>query len=138
MFRLFQRILEAIEPQQQLSGKDPLKTGNVKRIRDGAKRIENIKAICDLGKMHARAMRDSSLEPTLLASERKNYETYKRDAILSASRPTDNSLRDSTLRLIIDLCVYGGDDSEAKHLLNAVEADSMRREILEEHPGLAS
>jgi hypothetical protein len=125
---LFQRILEAIEPQQQLSGKDPLKTGNVKRI----------KVICDLGKMHARAMRDSSLEPTLLASERKNYETYKRDAILSANRLTDNTLRDSTLRLIIDLCVYGGDDSEAKHLQNAVEADSMRREILEEHPGLAS
>jgi hypothetical protein len=35
------------------------------------------------------------------------------------------------LRLIVDLCVYGGDDSEAKHFLNAVEADSIKREILE-------
>ena len=107
MLGLFRRILEAIKPQQQLSSKKLPETSNVQRIRDAARRIEKIKAICDLGKMHARAMRDSSLEPALLASERRNYETYKHDAILWASRLTDKTLRDSTLRLIIDLCAYG-------------------------------
>ena len=82
-------------------------------------------------------MRDSSLEPDLLAREQRNYEMYKHDAILSAGRLTDKTLRDSSLRLVIDLCLYGGDDSEAKHLLSAVETDSIKREILEEHPRLA-
>jgi hypothetical protein len=138
MFGLFRRILEAVKPQQQTRWQEAAKSTNVQGIRDSARRIEKIRAICDLGKMHARAMRDSSLKPTLLASEQRNYEMYKHDAILSAGRLTDKTLRDSSLRLVIDLCVYGGDDSEAKHLLSAVEADSIRREILEEHPRLAS
>ncbi|MGC1353050.1 MAG: hypothetical protein WA858_25250 [Xanthobacteraceae bacterium] len=136
MFGLFRRILEAVTPQQQ-KRQEAAKTTNDQGIRDAARRIEKIKAICDLGKMHARAMRDSSLEPDLLASEQRNYEMYKHDAILSAGRLTDKTLRDSSLRLVINLCVYGGDDSEAKHLLSSVEGDSIKREILEEHPRLA-
>jgi hypothetical protein len=51
------------------------------RRHRSASRAERIKATCDLGRMHARSMRDHSLAPELAASERKSYELYKRDAI---------------------------------------------------------
>ena len=92
MFGLFRRILEAVKPQGQTPSQEAAKTTSVQGIRDAARRIEKIKAICDLGKMHARAMRDSSLEPDLLASEQRNYEMYKHDAILLAGRLTDKTL----------------------------------------------
>jgi hypothetical protein len=61
----------------------------------------------------------------------------------AAKTTNDQGIRDAARRiekikrLVINLCVYGGDDSEAKHLLSSVEGDSIKREILEEHPRLA-
>ena len=93
MVGLFSRVLEAVKPQQQTRREEDAKTKNVTRIRNAAKKIEKVKTICDLGKMHARSMRDNSLDPDVLASERKNYEMYKHDAIVVMG-----SLRDTTLR----------------------------------------
>ena len=78
------------------------------RRHRSASRAERIKATCDLGRMHARSMRDRSLAPELAASERKSYELYKRDAIALARRVTDPVLRDHALGHLIDLCIDGG------------------------------
>jgi hypothetical protein len=132
MVGLFSRIPKAVRLQEEAA-----KTKGDRRIRSETRKIEDIATICELGKMHARAMRDNSLDAGLLA-ERKNYEMYKHDAIVSARRLREPTLRDFSLRHIIDLCMCGGDDSEAKHFFNLMEADAVKREILEVHPQLAS
>src|SRR4029077_19909253 len=78
------------------------------RRHRSASRAERIKATCDLGRMHARSMRDRSLAPELAASERKSYELYKRDAIALARRVMDPVLRDHAVGHLIDLCMDGG------------------------------
>ena len=99
-----------------------------------ASRVERIKATCDLGRMHARSMRDRSLAPELAASERKSYELYKRDAIALARRVTDPVSRDHAVGHLIDLCMDGGEEEEASALFDLVQSDLVRRQIAARHP----
>ena len=137
MAGLFSRISKAVK-QKPIQHQEAAKTKSDRRIRDAARKIENIAAMCEMGKMHARGMCDNSLDPGLLASERKNYEMYKHDAIVSARRLSDPTVRDSSLRLVIDLCIHGGEDSEAKHFFNSIEGDDVKQEIIEVYPQLAT
>ena len=99
-----------------------------------ASRVERIKATCDLGRMHARSMRDRSLAPELAASESKSYELYKRDAIALARRVTDRVSRDHAVGHLIDLWIHGGEEEEAGALFELVQSDLVRRQIAARHP----
>ena len=74
--------------------------------------------------------------PELLGTERKSYEMYKREATASARRVTDPVLRDRSVGHIIDLCVDGGEEDQARALLSVVQSEFVRREIAEKHPQL--
>ena len=104
------------------------------RRHRSASRAERIKATCDLGRMHAKSMRDRSLAPELAACERKSYELYKRDAIALVRRITDPFLRDHALGHLIDLCMDGGEVEEASGLFHLVQSDMVRRQIAARHP----
>ena len=104
------------------------------RSHRSASRAERIKATCDLGRMHARSMRDHSLAPELAANERQSYELYKRDAIALARRVTDPVSRDHAVSHLIDLCMDGGDEAEASALFDLVRSDLIKREIATRHP----
>jgi hypothetical protein len=136
MLKLLRRAKDAFHLQRRHQQRDAGSNTDQRRTRTEASRVEKIKAICDLGKMHARSMRDSCLDPELLRSERKNYEMYMREAIASARRVTDPVLRDRSVGHIIDLCMDGGEEGQARALLSVVQSEFVRREIAEKHPRL--
>jgi hypothetical protein len=88
--------------------------------------------------MHAKSMRDCSLTPELAANERKGYELYKRDAIALARRVSDPTFRDHAIGHLVELCMDGGEEDEAKSLFNIVQSDFVKRQISEKHPQLAA
>ena len=113
---------------------------HVTTVEDGrrrsASRVERVKAACDLGRMHARSMCDRSLAPELAASERKSYELYKRDAIALARRVKDPVLRDHSIGHLVDLCIDGGEEEQARALFDVVQSDFVKRYISGKHPQL--
>jgi hypothetical protein len=70
--------------------------------------------------------------------ERKSYELYKRDALALARRIKDPVLHDGSLSQIIDLCLEGGEEEQAKALFHAVQSDFVKRYISGKHPRLAA
>jgi len=136
MLKLLRRAKDAFHLQRRHQQRDAGSNTDQRRTRTEASRVEKIIAICDLGKMHARSMRDSCLDPELLRSERKKYEMYMREAIASARRVTDPVLRDRSVGHIIDLCMDGGEEGQARALLSVVQSEFVRREIAEKHPPL--
>jgi len=102
--------------------------------RRSVSRAERAKVTCDLGRMHARSMRDRSLAPEFAANERKGYELYKRDAIALARRVTDPVLRDYAIGHLVDLCMDGGEEEEASAFFELVQSDLVRRKIAGRHP----
>ena len=137
MLKLFRRVKDYFHLKQGDQRGDAASTRDERRTRREASRAKEIEAICELGKMHARTMRDGSLDPELLVHERKNYDMYMREAVASARRITDPSLRDRSVGRIIDLCMDGGDEGQARVLLSVVQSDFVRREIAGKHPQLA-
>jgi hypothetical protein len=137
MFKLFKMAKDAFLLQLGYQQRDAASNTDQRRTRTEASRVEKIKAICALGKMHARSMRDGCLgHPELLGTERKSYEMYKREATASARRVTDPVLRDRSVGHIIDLCVDAGEEDHARALLSVVQSEFVRREIAEKHPQL--
>jgi hypothetical protein len=136
MFKLFRRAKDAFRLQQGRQ-RDAASITDERRNRTAASRVEKIKAICDLGKIHAISMCDGSLDPQLLADERKSYEVYMREAVALVRRVTDPVQRDRSVGHIIDLCMDGGEEGQAKVFLNVVQSDFVRREIAGKHPQLA-
>jgi hypothetical protein len=137
MIKLFRRAKDAFHWQWGHQQRDAASTTDERRTHVEASRVEKIKAICDLGKIHAISLRDGSLDPKLLADERKSYEVYMREAIGLVRRVTDPVLRDRSVGHIIDLCIDGGEEGQATVLLSLVQSDFVRREIAGKHPKLA-
>lgn len=137
MIKLFKRAKDAFHWQRGHQQRDATSTTDERRNRTAASRAGKIKAVCDLGKIHALSMRDGSLDPKLLAHERKNYEVYMREAIALARRVTDPVQRDRSIGHIIDLCIDGGDEGQATVLLSVIQSDLVRREIAGKHPQMA-
>jgi hypothetical protein len=81
-------------------------------------------------------MRDSSLDPGLAANERKSYELYKGDALALARRVKDPLIRDCSVGHIIDLCLDGGEEEQARALFGVVQSDFVKRYISGRHPQL--
>jgi hypothetical protein len=137
MLKLFRRVKDSLHLEKCHQRRDAGGTKVERRTRRGASRAKEIEEICELGKMHAKSMRDGTLEPALSANERKNYDMYMREAIASARRVTDPALRDRSVGHIVDLCMVGGEEGQAGALLSVVQSEFVRREITRKHPQLA-
>ena len=133
MFKLFGRAKDAFDLHRR--NRQP-STTDERKTDKGASRAERIKAICDLGKVHARSLGDSSLDPELLAHERENYERYKREAMARTRQVIDPVLRDRSIGHIIDLCMDGGEEDQARKLFDIVQADLVKRELARKYPKL--
>lgn len=69
-------------------------------------------------------------------SETERYESAARAAMEIAMKITDDLLRDSSLRQIVGLCVTANDLKTARILFRAIQAVSIRDDVLNDHPVL--
>jgi hypothetical protein len=69
--------------------------------------------------------------------EFQRYERAARAAMETAMKIGDDLLRDSAVRQIIDLCLIADDVRTARILFRAIQAPSIRDEVLRDHPLLA-
>jgi hypothetical protein len=53
-----------------------------------------------------------------------------------AMKITDDLLRDSAVRQIIDLCLKANDLRTSRILFRAIQSSSIRQEVLRDHPSL--
>jgi hypothetical protein len=69
-------------------------------------------------------------------SDTERYERAARAAMEIAIRISDDLLRDSSVRLIVNLCVNANDLRTARILFRAIHAVSIRDDMLNEYPML--
>ena len=70
--------------------------------------------------------------------EFQRYENAARAAMETAMKIGDDLLRDTAVRQIIDLCLTADDARTARILFRAIQAQSIREEVLRDHPLLGS
>jgi hypothetical protein len=68
--------------------------------------------------------------------EADRYERAAKRAMEIAMKIADDLLRDSAVRQIVSLCVKANDLRTARILFRAIQAASIREEVLQEHPTL--
>jgi hypothetical protein len=66
--------------------------------------------------------------------EFQRYERAGRAAMETAMKIGDDLLRDTAVRQIIDLCLTADDARTARILFRAIQAQSIREEVLRDHP----
>jgi hypothetical protein len=69
-------------------------------------------------------------------SEAERYERAAKAAMEIAMRIGDDLLRDSSVREIVNLCIKADDLKTARILFRAVQAQSIREDVLNDHPTL--
>ena len=69
--------------------------------------------------------------------EFQRYERAARAAMETAMKIGDDLLRDTAVRQIIELCLTADDARTARILFRAIQAQSIREDVLREHPLLA-
>jgi hypothetical protein len=69
-------------------------------------------------------------------SETDRYERGAKAAMEIAIKMSDDLLRDSAVRQIVNLCAQANDFRTARILFRAIQAVSIRQEVMEEHPEL--
>ena len=66
--------------------------------------------------------------------EADRYERAARAAMEIAIRISDELLRDSSVRQIVDLCVKANDLKTARILFRAIQTASIKQDVLNDHP----
>ena len=69
-----------------------------------------------------------------LGPEVERYERAAKVAMEIAIRISDDLLRDVAVRQIIELCLKANDTKTARPLFRALQAPSIREEVLKDHP----
>ena len=69
-------------------------------------------------------------------SETERYQRAARAAMEIALKISDDLLRDSSVRQIVNLCVTANDLNTAQILFRAIGAVSIREDVLNDHPVL--
>jgi hypothetical protein len=69
-----------------------------------------------------------------LQHEFQRYERAARAAMETAMKIGDDLLRDTGVRQIIDLCLTADDARTARILFRAIQAQSIREEVVRDHP----
>ena len=67
-------------------------------------------------------------------SEAERYKRATKAAMEIAIKISDDLLRDSSVRQIVTLCVKGNDLKTARILFRAIQAVSIREDVLNDHP----
>lgn len=70
------------------------------------------------------------------AYEADRYERAAKAAMEIAIKISDELLRDSSVRQIVDLCMKAGDLRTARILFRAIQTPSIKAEVLNDHPML--
>jgi hypothetical protein len=70
--------------------------------------------------------------------EVERYERAAKAAMGIAIKISDDLLRDSSVRQIVNLCMMANDLKTARILLRAIQAISIREDVLNDHPTLRS
>jgi hypothetical protein len=68
--------------------------------------------------------------------EAERYQRAAKRAMEIAMKIADDLLRDSSVRQIVSLCLKANDLRTARILFRAIQAASIREEVLQEHPTL--
>jgi hypothetical protein len=68
--------------------------------------------------------------------ETERYERAAKTAMEIAIKISDDLLRDSSVRQIVNLCVEASDLKTARILFRAIQAVSIREDVLNDHPVL--
>ena len=68
--------------------------------------------------------------------EAERYERAAKAAMEIAMKISDDLLRDSSVRQIVSLCLTANDLKTARILFRAIQAVSIREDVLNEHPTL--
>ena len=93
-----------------------------------------------------RSAADSAAKTVSMAGDRdsgkqqyevQRYERAARAAMEIAMKISDDLLRDSAVRQIIDLCFKADDLRTSRILFRAIQSPSIRQEVLRDHPQLA-
>jgi len=71
-----------------------------------------------------------------IAGEVERYERAAKVAMEIAIKISDDLLRDPAVRQIVELCLKANDARTARPLFRAIQAASIRQEVLNEHPVL--
>ncbi len=79
---------------------------------------------------------EGAADNTKNRQEFERYERAARVAMEIAIKIVDDLLRDSSVRQIVGLCVEANDLKTARILLRAIQAVSIREEVLNDHPML--
>jgi hypothetical protein len=99
-----------------------------------------IRDICRSAMDSAAKMGSSTGQPDTAKNKNEagRYESAAKVAMEIAIKISDDLLRDSSVRQIVDLCVKANDLRTARILFRAIQAVSIREEVLNEHPVLRS
>jgi hypothetical protein len=69
-------------------------------------------------------------------TEAERYERAAKAAMEIAMKISDDLLRDSSVRQIVSLCLTANDLKTARILFRAIQAVSIREDLLNDHPTL--
>ena len=67
-------------------------------------------------------------------NETERYARAAKAAMEIAMKISDDLLRDASVRTIVDLCVKADDMRTARILFRAIQAESIRQDVLNDHP----
>jgi transposase-like protein len=95
-----------------------------------------IRDICRSAEDSAAKVNGFAGRPDSHQYETERYERAAKAAMEIAIRISDGLLRDSSVREIVNLCIKAADLKTARILFRAVQADSIREDILNDHPVL--
>lgn len=92
-----------------------------------------IRAICRSAADSAEKVAGFTGRPDNNKYHAERYERAAKTAMEIAMKIADDLLRDSAVRQIVGLCVKAGDLRTARILFRAIQAASIREEVLQEH-----
>ena len=93
-----------------------------------------IRDICRSAADSAEKVASSAGRPDNNKYHAERYERAAKIAMEIAMKIADDLLRDSAVRQIISLCVKAGDLRTGRILFRAIQAASIREEVLQDHP----
>jgi hypothetical protein len=96
--------------------------------------IEAAQRIRDICRSADSAAKTSAAGGKNQQQEFQRYERGARAAMETAMKIGDDLLRDTAVRQIIDLCLTADDTRTARILFRAIQAPSIRDDVLRDHP----
>ncbi len=93
-----------------------------------------IRDICRSAADSAEKVAGVTDRPDTNKDEAERYERTAKAAMKIAMKISDDLLRDSAVRQIVNLCLRANDLRTSRILFRAIQAVSMREEVLNDHP----